>query len=170
MADGVKQGGSVQITQPATGGIVRQPDSSKFAPGNKSGGRKTKALEHAYLDAMRNALPPERIEELLERALDLAESSRSWRGIVEVITLAMSYGAGKPVSKTVHTDGNLAELLAALQDDKPLLPASETNTRSNVLSIQAAAGVVARLDVASAGSVAAGGSSGAVVDGEIVSE
>ena len=129
------------------------------------GGRKPKAVEKAYLDAMQAAMPPERIEQLLGEALDLARSTRSWRGIVEVIQLAMAYGAGKPVSKTVHTDGNLEQLLAALSDDKPLLPAAS-------VKVTAAAGVVARLDVGTvaddAGTV--DGSSGAVVDGECVSE
>lgn len=139
-----EEGGSVRIDEIDTTGLVRADKPShtvagKFAPGNSVGGRKPKAVEKAYLDAMQAAMPPERIEQLLGEALELARSTRSWRGIVEVVQLAMAYGAGKPVSKTVHTDGNLAELLAALQDDKPLLPASVT--------VQAAVGAVARLDV-----------------------
>lgn len=164
-----KQGGSSGIVASESGGSPSHLANGSFAPGNKLGGRKPKALEHAYLDAMRNALPPERIESLLEDALALAQSSRSWRGIVEVVTLAMAYGAGKPVSKTVHTDGNLAELLAALSDDKPLLPVSSDNPKlSEGISVTMKAGVMARLDVAAGGDVAGG--SGAVVDGEIVGE
>ena len=134
-------GGSSRSSAPTMGGQSGRQADGKFLPGHSiAGGRKPKAVEKAYLDAMQAAMPPEKIEQLLGEALELARSTRSWRGIVEVIQLAMSYGAGKPVSKTVHTDGNLAELLAALQDDKPLLPASVT--------VQAVAGVSARLDVA----------------------
>ena len=146
MGETAEQGGSVRSSAPTMGGQSGRQADGKFLPGHSiAGGRKPKAVEKAYLDAMQAAMPPEKIEQLLGEALDLARSTRSWRGIVEVITLAMSYGAGKPVSKTVHTDGNLAELLAALQDDKPLLPASVT--------VQAVAGVSARLDVSDGGTV-----------------
>ena len=139
-----KEGGSSQITENQQGGVSRQGGmvldaNGKFAPGNHSGGRKPKAVEKAYLDALREALPPEEVKNIIAEALAAARKTNSWRGLVEVLALALSYGAGKPVSKTVHTDGNLAELLAALQDDKPLLPASVT--------VQAAVGAVARLDV-----------------------
>jgi hypothetical protein len=86
------------------------------------GGRKPKAVERAYLDAVRNAIPPEEVETLLADALDAARKQRSWRGVMEVVRLAMEYGAGKPTQKTVSTDGNLETLLAALADDAPLLP------------------------------------------------
>ena len=135
-----EEGGSSRSSALTMGDQPGRTADGKFLPGHSiAGGRKPKAVERAYLDAMQAAMPPERIEQLLGEALELARSTRSWRGIVEVITLAMAYGAGKPVSKTVHTDGNLAELLAALQEDKPLLPASVT--------VQAAVGAVARLDV-----------------------
>lgn len=137
-----EEGGSSRSSALTMGDQPGRTADGKFLPGHSiAGGRKPKAVERAYLDAMQAAMPPERIEQLLGEALELARSTRSWRGIVEVITLAMAYGAGKPVSKTVHTDGNLAELLAALQDDKPLLPASSTVT------VKAAVGAVARLDV-----------------------
>jgi len=122
-------GGSKQITAGDQGdGVSRRGDmvfgpDGKFAPGNKSGGRKPKAVERAYLDAVRDALPPEEIASLLKEALDLARETRSWRGMAEVIGIALAYGAGKPTQKTVTTDGNLEQLLAALSSDAPLLPA-----------------------------------------------
>ena len=122
--EAAKEGGSSQISgiEQGSGGLLRRPEDGKFAPGNRSGGRKPKAVEKAYLDAVKQALPPEAIADLLEEALELARDTRSWRGMAEIITIALQYGAGKPTQKVVSSDGNLETLLAALADDKPLLP------------------------------------------------
>lgn len=122
-----EEGGSSQITESQQGGVIsagsmRFTPEGKFAPGNHSGGRKPKAVEKAYLDAVKNALPPDKIESLLDEALTLARDTRSWRGIVEVLQLAMAYGAGKPTQRIVQSDGNLDKLLDALRDEAPLLP------------------------------------------------
>lgn len=132
MAD---DGGSKRISEVESGGSasvvpIRADKPShrvdgKFAPGNSAGGRKPKAVERAYLDAVRDALPPEQIADLLAEALNLARETRSWRGMAEIITIALQYGAGKPTQKTVTTDGNLDALLAALAEDKPLLPPAD---------------------------------------------
>ncbi len=123
-----KEGGSGRITEMESGGSAVRADlpshllNGKFAPGNSSGGRKPKAVEKAYLDAVRDALPPEEIAALLKEALNLARDTRSWRGMAEVISIALAYGAGKPTQKMVTSDGNLETLLAALASDAPLLP------------------------------------------------
>lgn len=128
MAEKGKEGGSAQISDSEQGGgVTRRGDmvfgpDGKFAPGNRSGGRKPKAVERAYLDAVRDALPPEQISDLLIEALNMARETKSWRGMAEVIGIALAYGAGKPTQKTVTTDGNLEQLLAALASDAPLLP------------------------------------------------
>lgn len=62
------------------------------------------------------------MEAVIAEALQLARDTRSWRGLLEVVQFAASYGAGKPTQKTVTTDGNLETLLAALANDTPLLP------------------------------------------------
>lgn len=129
MAETGKQGGSERITETVSGESPVRADlpshrlNGKFAPGNAAGGRKPKAVEKAYLDAVRDALPPEQIASLLTEALNLARETRSWRGMAEVISIALAYGAGKPTQKTITSDGNLDVLLAALADDAPLLPA-----------------------------------------------
>ena len=126
MADKGKEGGSAQIKQNAMGSPPGRAPNGQILPGTvvPGAGRKPKAVEKAYLDAVRDALPPEEIASLLKEALNLARDTRSWRGMAEIISIALSYGAGKPTQKTVTTDGNLEQLLAALASDAPLLPAA----------------------------------------------
>ena len=106
------------------GSTAGRDGSGKFLPGHREpgSGRKPKAVERAYIDAIRNAVPPEELESLIKEALEAARSTNSWRGLVEVVELVMSYGAGKPTQRIVQSDGNLDALLAALADDTPLLP------------------------------------------------
>jgi hypothetical protein len=120
-----KEGGSAQIKQNSNGGPPGRAPNGQILPGTviPGVGRKPKAVEKAYLDAIRNALPPEQMESVIAEALQLARDTRSWRGLLEVVQFAASYGAGKPTQKMVTTDGNLEQLLAALSSDVPLLPA-----------------------------------------------
>lgn len=107
-----------------SGSTAGRDEHGRFLPGSAQpgAGRKPKAVERLYLDAVRDALPPEEIGRVLTEALELARETRSWRGMVEVVELALSYGAGKPMQKVVTADSNLEQLLAVLQDDTPLLP------------------------------------------------
>ena len=109
-----------------SGSTAGRDEHGRFLPGSAQpgAGRKPKAVERAYIDAVRNAVPPDELESLIKEALESARSTKSWRGIVEVVELVMAYGAGKPQQKVVTQDGNLDLLLAALQDDGPLLPAA----------------------------------------------
>lgn len=161
-----ERGGSKRIVAGESGGsVVPSPvradkpshrlDGS-FAPGNTAGGRKPKAVEKAYLDAVRDALPPDEIASLLKEALDLARDTRSWRGMAEIITIALAYGAGKPTQKTVTTDGNLEQLLAALASDAPLLPAAAAGV--DVANVANVAGG----DVVDVADVGRGGESGEI--------
>ena len=118
--DGIQMGSPHPVV--VDGRTVRDAVTGQFAPGHASPGRKPKSTEKAYLDAVKQAMPPEVIADLLAEALQLARDTRSWRGMAEIISIALQYGAGKPTQKTVTTDGNLEALLAVLADDKPLLP------------------------------------------------
>ena len=92
----------------------------QFLPGNPgSPGRKPKAVERAYLDAVKEGLPPSEVAALIREALDLARRQNSWRGMAEVLQLALAYGAGKPVNRVQTSDGNLAALLDALGQGQP---------------------------------------------------
>lgn len=92
-------------------------------------GRKPKAVERAYLDAVKEGLPPDEVASLIREALDLARRQNSWRGMAEVLQLALAYGAGKPVNRVQTSDGNLAALLEALGQPGPDAtgPATDAN-------------------------------------------
>ena len=100
-------------------------EHGRYQPGHAlpGPGRKPRSVEAAYLAAIKDSLPPEEVEAIIREALQLARDTRSWRGLLEVVSFAVSYGAGKPQQKVVTQDGNLDLLLAALADDTPLLPA-----------------------------------------------
>lgn len=124
MGEVEEERGSSRISAPETGGHPGRQANGQFLPGHTlpGAGRKPKAVERAYLEAIRDALPPEQMQGVIAEALQLARDTRSWRGLLEVVQFAASYGAGKPTQKTVTTDGNLEQLLAALSNDAPLLP------------------------------------------------
>ena len=111
-------GVSDQITGSAKGRVA-DPITGRFAPGNATGGRKPKAIERAYLDAVKEGLPPSEVASLIREALDLARRQNSWRGMAEVLQLALAYGAGKPVNRVQTSDGNLTALLEALGQGQP---------------------------------------------------
>ena len=111
------------------GSVVATADRDergRLLPGHRSPGpgRPTRAVEKQYLDAIKASLPPDQVEAIISEAIDLARQTRSWRGLLECVAFAVSYGAGKPAQKIVQQDGNLDQLLAYLQDGDPgpLLP------------------------------------------------
>lgn len=87
-------------------------------PGRPKGRRENRE----YVEAIKAGYPPERILALLEEALDLAIETRSWRGVLAVVEFAAAYTLGKPKQTVVSTGSvSLAELLADVDDSKPLL-------------------------------------------------
>jgi len=121
-------GESARLDAAESGGKVYRP--GQFLPGNPgSPGRKPKAVERAYLDAVKEGLPPDEVASLIREALDLARRQNSWRGMAEVLQLALAYGAGKPVNRVQTSDGNLTALLEALGQPGPDAtgPATDAN-------------------------------------------
>lgn len=104
------------------------PDSSsghRFGPGNTAAvghGRPKKAQELAALNAIRASWPPERIVAALDEAMQVAQTTRSWRGILEVARFVTEYQLGRPTNKVEVDSGkeNLAMLLAVLRDGPSL--------------------------------------------------
>lgn len=92
------------------------------APSPNPNGRPKKAKEQSYLDELKGVIPPEKLGELLQQALDAAVASNSWRGILAVAELCLNYAVGKPTLRVQTVDSNLSELLAAIDMSKPLLP------------------------------------------------
>ncbi len=96
----------------------------RWLPGQSGNpaGRKSRQYEKDMIDAVRRALTPENIESWINRALELADSQNSARGIVAVLELGLAYGAGKPVQQVVRDTGKTELLQELLSNDAPLLP------------------------------------------------
>lgn len=115
MRDG-KEGLSAAANATETGD---RDSSGRFLPGHsvgKLGGRPSKAQELAMLDAIRTSLPPEKVQEHINKALQLAVSQNSARGIIAVLEFAAGYSLGKPTQRIINEQGGLSDVLAELQD------------------------------------------------------
>lgn len=60
-----------------------------------------------YLKSLAAAYPPDKIVEVIERALELAEQAESWKGYAAVAQLLLEYTVGKPKVNVdvTHHDG-----------------------------------------------------------------
>jgi hypothetical protein len=95
----------------------------KFARGNTLGRKPRQTVDTAYVDAMRAGMPPDRVVELLDKAIELAIATKSARGVMAAVEFATAYTLGKPKQRTgVQPDRTLADLLAAVDTSKPLMP------------------------------------------------
>ena len=97
---------------------VRGSDG-RFVVGHPGGpGRKPRAQEQAALSAINSVMKPETIEALLQEALQLARETRSWRGTLACVELALAYQLGKPTQRiNVSETQTPADWLQALLDD-----------------------------------------------------
>jgi hypothetical protein len=83
----------------------------RFQVGNPGGpGRPKKVQEEAYLHAIRRALPPDELEDLIRRLA----ASNSWRANLAAGELALHYGVGKPVQRVQVSSDGLQGILAVL--------------------------------------------------------
>jgi hypothetical protein len=101
-----------------------------FTVGGAGGPGRPKMVDNReYISAIKQGFPPERIVELLNEAIDIACRTHSWRGVVAAAEFAAAYSLGKP-KQTIQATGNdsLADLLANVDADKPLLPDPTTGT------------------------------------------
>lgn len=114
---------STQSLLTGTADAERHPTSplhmanGKFAPGNPGGpGRPTRTQEQQMLDTIRATMPPEKIEATIQRALELAEVTQSWRGYMAVLEFVAAYTLGKPISRVEESGDSLEVFLARLRD------------------------------------------------------
>lgn len=109
-------------TENASG--VMRDERGRLLPGSRipGSGRKSKAYESQLVESLRKALPPDKLEWWIDKALKIAEYQQSARGIIAVLEFATSYAAGKPVQQVVRDTGKTELLEQLLTDDKPLLP------------------------------------------------
>ena len=93
--------------------------NGQFAKGNKAGpGRPPKAREREILDAINEALPKERVTELINKMIELAltPGKESWRGIEAALSLGLAYQVGKPVQRVANDDGKEAPIDRILRE------------------------------------------------------
>ena len=60
--------------------------------------------------------PVEAVVDLLGTAIDLSIESKSWKGVVKVAEILLSYSLGRPKQVTQSTSLDINELLRQLQD------------------------------------------------------
>ena len=107
-----KEGVSAPASLDATGG---RDEFGRFLPGVSGNphGRPSKERERAVLAAVKDALPPEKIAEVI---VALVNDSTSWRARVAGIELHLHYTLGKPVQRTQEVSDAFEEILAQLGD------------------------------------------------------
>jgi hypothetical protein len=84
----------------------------RWKPGQSGNpaGRPRKETELAYLDAVKRALTPERVHDLI---VELSARSE-WRAKAFAAELALHYGAGKPVQRIETNNNGLQDILSML--------------------------------------------------------
>ena len=121
--EGDMPGGS-SPTQETKTGEGRDPVTGRLLPGHNIGKRHSKAVDQrAYIAALAEGFPPERLRELMETAIAIAIETKSWRGVVAASEFAANYTLGKPKQRIESTGAvSIGEMLAGLDTSAPLLP------------------------------------------------
>lgn len=123
--------GSTVIQQEATGGneVRRNPDGT-WPKGQRGGPGRPKAVDNrAYVQALAEGMPPERVMELINDAIAIAKETNSWRGVVAALEFSTNYTLGKPKQRIESTGAvSIGEMLAGLDIEKPLLPSEDADS------------------------------------------
>lgn len=84
-------------------GSVLNPNGRPKLPRTKRKDEILRALEHAF--------GPEDIVGIIDEAMDIARVTRSWRGMVDVAKLLLSYNVGTPTKnvRVSHTGSDVLE-------------------------------------------------------------
>ena len=101
----------------------KDPKTGRFVKGHaykppRKGNRNDKRGRE-YSDAIANAVTPDLVVQLIEETVTMARKRQSSRTMLQVLTLALAYGAGRPAYRIANDDGvspqDWAEVFA---DDK----------------------------------------------------
>ena len=79
-------------------------------------GRPKKAAELAALDALNKSMPPEKIQEVIEKTWEWCQLHKSVNGSIKLIELVLSYQLGQPVKRVVSTKMSIEELMASVAE------------------------------------------------------
>jgi hypothetical protein len=114
--NGNKVGKEVGATLMMSGG------SAKPKVNENKVGRPRGSKDQEYVDAIRQAYPPEKLLELVKVGVDIAVATGSWRGVESILTFLANYSIGKPKQRVeAGSSSALSELLAGMNTSKPLL-------------------------------------------------
>ena len=91
--------------------------NGQFAKGNTaSPGRRKRSEEAAVLAAIDAACPPEKLKELLEKAITWTEKHESPKGALAIAQFVVGYRIGTPVQRSISASGKLENLLNRISD------------------------------------------------------
>lgn len=115
MKDNEKMVSSHTPNRQSPGGITHLPNG-KFAPANAANplGRPKRADERAIIAAMDKALPPDKLSQAIQDALDWAYEYKSWKAILAISQFVVAYQIGQPVQRSVSASGKLESILSRL--------------------------------------------------------
>jgi hypothetical protein len=101
------------VTVPAS----KKPNPGRWLPGQSGNpaGRQIRKYDRAYLSAIAETIPPEKMPELLNAALDVAHSKGSWRGYLEIARFVAEYQIGKPVQRIHSVSSKMDSILTRLE-------------------------------------------------------
>lgn len=90
--------------------------AAKWKPGQSGNplGRAKRADERAIIAAMDKALPPDKLSQALQDALEWAYEYRSPKLILAIAQFVVAYQIGQPVQRSVSASGKLENILSRL--------------------------------------------------------
>ena len=101
-------------------GHAIQPTAQQRSLGQQ---RKSKERRDALLDALDEALPPEKCREIIEEAIKIAMNTKSAKALLEILKFKYSYVIGTPVQRTLNTKAatpqEWREMLTGIDHDNP---------------------------------------------------
>lgn len=89
--------------------------AGQFVKGSSaSPGRRKRSEEAAVLAAIDAACPPEKLKELLEKAMAWTEEYKSPKAALAIAQFVVGYRIGTPVQRSISASGKLESLLSRL--------------------------------------------------------
>lgn len=89
--------------------------AGQFVKGSSaSPGRRKRSEEAAVLAAIDAACPPEKLKDLLEKAMAWTEEYKSPKAALAIAQFVVGYRIGTPVQRSVSASGKLESLLSRL--------------------------------------------------------
>lgn len=97
-------------------------ENGRFLPGNDSAAIPVKKYTVALKKTIRKKFPPDKVVEILERTLKVAEERGHTQSMLTAVQLILAYSAGKPTQLVEVQNDTLQLLGEILRDSRPLLP------------------------------------------------